>query len=334
MALSARQHGLPFAPAPGDQASRLRSLAHPRERQRGVDARPDDRPTRRAAVVTVSSGKGGVGKTTLCVNLAIGLAELGRRVTLIDADLGLANADVMCGLTPVRRLDGVIASGGSLREIAVDAPGGFRLVPGAAGVERMTELTPLDRCRLLAALADLERDSDLVLVDTAAGLGRGVTAFMRSAHAAVVVTTPEPTALADAYALIKCVRQRRVASRQGRADSPQESDEARPMLVVNEVSGEREARVVHARLAAVAERFVGYTLPLLGWVPRDDHVASSVRRRRPVLLDSPGCGASRQVRGLALTLARSLRPAPPVAADAERCRGWSRWLSAMLLRGG
>lgn len=334
MTLSARQHGLPFAPAGADQASRLRAMTRPLEPPRGTDDRPGDQPARRAAVVTVSSGKGGVGKTTLCVNLAIALAELGRRVTLIDADLGLANADVMCGLTPARRLDGVLAAGGSLRDIALDAPGGFRLVPGAAGVERMTELTPRDRCRLLAALADLERDADLVLVDTAAGLGRGVTSFMRSADAAIVVTTPEPTALADAYALIKCVRQPRAPSSLGRADSPQESDQARPVLVVNEASGEREAGAVHARLAAVAERFVGYTLPLLGWVPRDDHASAAVRRRRPVLLDSPSCEASRRVRAVALTLARSLRPVPPVASHPDKERGWSRWVSAMLLRGG
>lgn len=341
MSISTRQHAMPFAPASPDQATRLRTLV--RGGPTGVatldraDAAVPPPLPHRAAVVSISSGKGGVGKTTLCVNLAIALAELGRRTTLVDADLGLANADVLCGLSPARRLDSVFGLGGrtgSLRDIAVQAPGGFRLVPGAVGTERMTELSSSERARLLDALADLERDSDVMLVDTAAGLGRGVTAFMRAADLCLVVATPDPASIADAYALVKCVRRPREASRRGRPDSPHEAGEVRPVLVVNHASNEREARAVHARLSGVAERFLSYRMPLLGWVARDERVVSAGRKRRPVLIDSPKTPASRQVRALAVALARSLRPAPAAEPPGSPRRGWSRWFSELLLRGG
>ncbi|MFM9996029.1 MAG: MinD/ParA family protein [Phycisphaerales bacterium] len=340
MSISTRQHGMPFAPASPDQATRLRTLvrAGPAALVAIDRAEPPVPPQpHRAAVVSISSGKGGVGKTTLCVNLAVALAELGRRTTLVDADLGLANADVLCGLSPARRLDSVFSLAGrtgSLRDIAVEAPGGFRLVPGAVGTERMTELSSSERARLLDALADLERDSDVMLIDTAAGLGRGVTAFMRAADLCLVVATPDPTSIADAYALVKCVRRPREASRHGRPDSPHETADVRPVLIVNNASGEREALAVHARLAAVAERFLGYRMPMLGWVARDERVVSAVRKRRPVLIESPNAPASRDVRALAVALARSLRAATPDAPRAIPRRGWSRWFSELLLRGG
>ncbi len=324
------------APVASDQAARLRSLIEGGGVRKAAAAsqppvrRVEYRP--RAAVVSVSSGKGGVGKTNLCVNLSIALADLGRRTTMVDADLGMANADVLCGLSPTRRLDAVLAPGrrAGLREIAVEAPGGFRLVPGAVGIERIANLGPDERARLLAAMGDLEEDSDVVVVDTAAGLGRGVTSLMRSADACLVVATPEPTSITDAYALIKCV------VRGGTADAGTLGDQntVSPVLVVNQVVGEREARAVHARLGAVCERFLSYRLPLLGWVSQDARLAAAVRARRPVLLESPSSPASRDFRALALSLVRALRPVG-ASEPVHRYRGGlKRVLSALMLRCG
>ncbi len=314
-----------------DQATRLRSIVGARADRvptRPPSAEPRPRgPVARARVISISSGKGGVGKTNICVNLAIALAELGRRTILLDGDLGMANADVLCGLAPSRRLDAVVAPapGRAPRavELAIDAPGGFRLVPGAIGVARMADLDSGGRARLLAALEELEIGADLMLVDTAAGISPGVLSLISGADACLIVATPEPTSMADAYALIKCVVCGDDAARGG----------TRPWLVVNQASGEREAAGVHTRLAAVCQRFLDYRLPLVGWVPQDAHVGAAVRRRRPLLLDSPRAPASRQIRGLALSLVRALRPMASESASGPR-GGLRRVLSALMLRGG
>lgn len=325
----------PLIGAADDQATRLRALMA--STRPGPEAPPASTPVpaiplKRALVVAVSSGKGGVGKTSLCVNLAIALQSLGHASTLLDADLGMANADVLCGLVPARRLDALWSEGRRrvlmLSDIAVEAPGGFRLVPGAVGVERMADLGPADRARLLTAMGELERHSDVIVVDTGAGMGRGVTCFLRAADLAVVVATPEPTSITDAYALLKCV----VAP--AGAQSLRQEREPRVALVVNQVTGEREARSVHARIGAVSDRFLKYPLPLLGWVAQDVRVASAVRKKRPVLLEFPRCAASRDLRRLGETVARVLGPSEAAAGDGRAHRGLAWMMSRLFLRGG
>jgi len=340
---------------PDDQATRLRAMVEDVERRQAA-LRPAPAPnagrgqvqhTRRARIVTVSSGKGGVGKTNTCVNLAIALTQLGKRTTLLDADLGMANADVLCGLTPVRRLDhfvgvsdgvhatpGAAVSGRSLREIAVEAPGGFRLIPGAMGVARMANLDPREQARLLAGLQDLERDSDLLIVDTGAGLGPEIISFVQAADLAVIIATPEPTSIADAYALIKCslLAQRRVSRAHGLRPEPP-TPAPRMELVVNQVTGQQEAAAVHARIAGVCQRFLGYSLPLLGWVTQDARVGAAVRKRRPVLLESEKCQASRDLRQLAGVVARILGPDAATNTGPDGAAQGQGWLSRLVLRG-
>lgn len=273
-----------------DQATRLRALM----------GQPTSPAARRARVLTVSSGKGGVGKTNACVNLAIAMTQLGWRTTLLDADLGMANADVLCGLSPTRRLEQFVgvsdrgpAVSAALSELAIDAPGGFRLIPGTVGVAKMAELAPHQRSRLLGALDELEQDAELLIVDTGAGLGREVLSFIDAADLSLIIATPEPTSIADAYALIKC----------SLSSGP---ERPRVALVVNQVSSKKEAESVHARISTVCDRFLGYRLPLMGWVLQDAQVGMAVRRRKPVILDDPRCQASRDVRRLACVLVESL----------------------------
>jgi flagellar biosynthesis protein FlhG len=283
---------------------------------------------RSAKVISVSSGKGGVGKTNTSVNLAIAMTRLGRRVTLLDADLGMANADVLCGLTPTRRLEqflgvtdrsgpvgpssrppagGMPAPHGAIADLAVDAPGGFRLIPGSVGISRMTELSPPERERLLAALAELDASTDLIIVDTGAGLGREVLSFSRAADLAIVIATPEPTSVADAYALIKCILKRDDRARPLRPQPPGGESLPRVVLVVNQASGEPEARAVHARMASVCIRFLAYPLPLLGWIPQDARVPSAIRRRSPLLVADPAAPAAHAIGTLAQSIATELR---------------------------
>lgn len=320
-----------------DQASRLRAIVNVFERGAVPAAAPareavafDDPapPARRphsAPVVTISSGKGGVGKTNTCVNLAIALASLGHRVTLVDADLGMANADVLCGLSPTRRLEEAVGVAGgprraaprprSLADLAVDAPGGFRLVPGSVGVAQMADLDTDARSRLIAGLAELERDADIILVDTGAGMSCSVVSLVREADLAMIVTTPEPTAVTDAYALIKSV-----LARDGRRAAARTQSIA---LVVNEAVGEREAAGVHARIAGVCARFLGYDLPLLGRITRDERVPAAVRKRTPLLLDSPRSPAARDLAALAAAVSATLNPARTRATRAHPRRGVS-----------
>lgn len=316
---------VPAASAPAaDQASRLRALvdgpraaagsAAPRPplaiQPEGRPPRPEPRPRRAAKIVAVASGKGGVGKTNIAVNISIALAALGIRVTLLDADLGTANADVLCGLMPGARLDEVVRSGWggrSMRDIAIQAPGGFTLVPGTAGIARMADLTPAQRQRLMDAMAELEHDADVLVIDTAAGVGASVTSFLRIADLGLVVTTPEPTAVADAYALIKCAVGPRAAGTTPAGVGGGEAQHRVPLsLLVNQVADGAEAAGVHARVAAVCGRFLGLPLGLAGHVAHDLRVLSAVRARRPFVLTHPRCEASRDMRQVAMRVAQQI----------------------------
>lgn len=250
-------------------------------------------------VVAITSGKGGVGKTSLAVNLSIALQNQRCRTCLLDADLGLANADVMCGLNPTTRLDSAVEATRpgerprrSLEQIAVLAPGGFRLVPGAVGVARMANLSAGQRNLILDGLADLQQDTDVLLIDTGAGLSDGVLSFVTEADLAVVVATPEPTSIADAYAMIKC--------------AVRVPDPPRIALVVNQCESEDEGLSVHARIAATCKKFLDLKVPLLGTVRRDVAVPNAVRARKPLLIGTPRASASRDVEVVAAQLAKAL----------------------------
>lgn len=322
----------PYAPSPpDDQASRLRSLVaqlrtapagtpHLGQALRLIDAR-STRP--RVPIIAITSGKGGVGKTTIAVNLAIALAQRGLRISLIDADLGMANADVLCGLNPGRRLHhalrpelaepersqsrlgpGHAAPGpADLASIAVPAPGGFWLVPGSVGIPDFTALDECEQHTLLRGLDALESRSDLVLLDTGAGIGPAVLRFLTAADHVLVVATPEPTSIADAYALIKCTLPRLSAPGQT------------VQLVVNQARSADEAAAVHARIAKVCATFLHYQLPQAGVVHVDPAAPAAVRARHPLMLSDPQALAARGVRTLAAHLAETLRlPSRPSSA--------------------
>jgi flagellar biosynthesis protein FlhG len=252
-----------------------------------------------------------VGKTSTCVNLAIALAQSKLRATLLDADLGLANADVLCGMTPTTRLDAVIEASQreqsiygrvpirrSLSQIAVDAPGGFRLVPGSVGISRMANLPVAQREQILRGLSDLEAESDVVLIDTGAGLSDSVTTFAAAADLTIVVATPEPTSIADAYAMIKCVAHLRATKAPGTG--------FRTAVVINQALTKAEGQAVHARIAATSKRFLGIEPPLLGIILQDAAVPASVRARKPVLLHDPSAKICKDLRAVSANLAHLL----------------------------
>lgn len=278
--------------APRDQAWRLRSLVGVLAGE--TEPQPIRRPARTVPVVAIASGKGGVGKTNLSVNLAIALQSRGVRTTLLDADLGMANADVLCGLTPRRRLDEVLFDpAATIDACATIAPGGFTLVPGAVGVARVADLSPERRNRLVDQFATLESASDLLLVDTGAGIGSDVLAFAGAADWLVVVVTPDPTSIADAYGLIKCVTTRSPAPR-------------RIGIVVNQVRARRDTQVVSGRICACCHRFLGHDPVVLGGIAHDERVVRSIRARSPHMLAAPRTRASRQIAAIATELTGAL----------------------------
>ena len=257
-----------------DQATTLRGLVDEHARTFGQPTAPAARPRQRLAqTIAITSGKGGVGKTTVAVNLAIQFARLGRRVVLIDADLGTANADVMCNLPNRGTLAHVVAGRKTLNEITVDAPGGFRLVPGASGLSQMADLSVHDRDRLTSQMHDLEADADVVLIDTGAGVGANVLGFCVAAERVLVVTTPEPTAITDAYAVIKSIHAQTV--------------DPDVRLFVNMARDEDEARSVATRIGDVSRRFLGLSPSYAGHLINDAAVPRGVRQRRPFVLDAP-----------------------------------------------
>jgi flagellar biosynthesis protein FlhG len=287
-----------------DQATQLRAMMS--QATAAAEARRPEKPrASRANVIAVTSGKGGVGKSNIAINLAIQFASAGRNVVLLDADLGLANADVLCNIDLPYNLSHVIARKKELSEVLVRAPGGFRLIGGASGLARMADLSDSDRQRLVDALAELEQQADVIIIDTGAGISPNVLSFTRAADQVLVVTTPEPTAITDAYAVIK------VISRQGVLGSIpdqvppgplQENSENRLSLLVNQARSAAEAQVVQERIAKVARQFLRVTVLDAGYVPSDEQVMLAVRRRTPFVLGSPRCPASQSVAKLAMRL--------------------------------
>lgn len=277
-----------------DQAASLRRMVSRAASSPPAPLLPTPPRTRRAVLypraaaplIAIASGKGGVGKSTLAVNLAIGIART-RRTLLVDADLGTANADVLCGLAPTRRLDTeLFRSGGpDLAALRIPTPWGFDLVPGAAGVAGAPQLDRRQRVGLIRSLRTSGSPGDAALVDLGAGIGAPVIEIVAASDLAVIVTTPEPASLADAYALIKCVTRYRGDTRPLRMG-----------LIVNMIDSKAAGRSAHDRIDRVCRRFLGGSMPLLGMVRRDRRIADSVRTRTPLLAGRPHGPAARDLR--------------------------------------
>ncbi|GAL08746.1 flagellar synthesis regulator FleN [Photobacterium aphoticum] len=236
-------------------------------------------------VITVTGGKGGVGKTNVTLNMAIAMARQGKRVMVLDADLGLANVDVMLGLRATRNLAHVLAGVCDLKDIIVEGPYGVKIVPASSGTQNMAELTAAQHMGLIRAFSTLEDDIDVLLVDTAAGISDMVLSFSRAAQDVLVVVCDEPTSITDAYALIK------ILSR--------EYDVQRFKIVANMVRSYREGRDLFAKLTRVTERFLQANLELVACIPLDDSVRQSVKRQRVVVEAFPRSPAALAMTALA-----------------------------------
>jgi len=240
-----------------------------------------ERPVR---VIAVTGGKGGIGKTNVSVNLSLGLAGLGRKVVLLDADLGLANVDLLLGVEPARTLADVMAGECSLKEVLVNGPGGIRIVPAASGVRSMASLSPQQHNGLIQAFSELD-DVDVLIVDTAAGISDSVTSFINAAQEVLVVVCDEPASITDAYALIKVLNR--------------DLGMFKFNVLTNMVTSETEARQLFNKLSQVADRFLDVALRFAGSIPQDDMLRKAVKKRQPVLTAYPGSPSAKAFKALA-----------------------------------
>lgn len=272
-----------------DQAAGLRQLLRERNTETYRNFRRQIRKS--AHVVAVTSGKGGVGKSNLVANVGVALAQRGERVVILDADFGLANIDVLFGLSPRWNMGHVLRGEKNFAEILVHAPHGVLLVPAASGVQELAEMSCAQREEMIGELAKLDLETDYLLIDTASGIAQNVTHILAVADEVIVVTTPEPTALVDAYAVIKLVAG--------------ESESKVIRVVVNQVETEADAVFVAEELNQIARQFLNRGVELLGAIRKDDALLQSVQAQLPLLDYAPDSQAGRAFRELADKMRRA-----------------------------
>jgi len=265
-----------------DQANRLRVIVKAREEN-------TVREPVNARVVTVTSGKGGVGKTNITLNLAILLRKLDKRVVLIDADLGLSNIEVLSGVIPKFNFGDVVNSKIGLEAALTDGPLGIRFLSGGAGLTTLTNLTEKQISVVVNNFDALDEISDIILIDTGAGISRNVISFIKASNETILIVTPEPTSIADAYAIIKSLKR---------------GDSITPVLriVVNMVNSYGEGLDIFEKLNKVSEQFLGTKLEILGIIPFDYSVPRAVKRQEPLVLCFPHSESAKSIENISLKL--------------------------------
>ncbi len=277
-----------------DQASSLRKIVQDKASRKVTNTSGESAPNSASPrVIAVTSGKGGVGKTNVVGNLALSMADMGKKVMILDADLGLANIDIIFGVHPNFNIGHVLSGEKQLGDIIVEGPAGVRIIPAGSGFVNLTHLTDGQKLCLLSEFESLEDDFDYFIIDTGAGISTNVTYFNLAADECIIVVTPEPTSVTDAYAMIKVM-----STQYG---------EKRFKLLMNMVKDEREAKSVFLNLIQVADQYLsGVVLEYCGFLPRDEKVPAAVRQQKPFVTLYPKAPSSINIR----QIARQLEDAP------------------------
>ena len=244
-------------------------------------------------VITVTSGKGGVGKSNLAINLAISLSRLGKKVVVLDADFGLANIEVMLGIRPQYNLSDLMFRGKSLSEIITEGPENVGFISGGSGIREMTNLTKEQLINLSSRLSDLDRQTDVVIIDTGAGISGNVMEFVVLSGEVLLIATPEPTSITDAYALLKTLNYQPEFTR----------EHCHIKLIANKVRNEKDGRELFEKLSVVADKFLNISLEYMGAVPSDNNMNKAVMKQQPLSVAYPNSQAARAIDDMARILA-------------------------------
>ena len=236
-----------------DQAAGLRRMVNPRP----------------VKVIAVTSGKGGVGKTNVSVNLSVALSQRGKDVLLLDADLGLANVDVLLGLRPKHTLSDVINGSRTLEEIIINGPESLKIIPASSGIRNMADLNAMEHAGIIRAFSELSNSIDVLMIDTAAGISDSVITFTRAAQEAIVVVCDEPTSITDAYALIKVLNK--------------DYGICRFRVISNMVQSQQEGRELFKKIMTVTDKYLEVQLDFMGMVPYDEYLRKAVQRQKAVI---------------------------------------------------
>ncbi len=267
-----------------DQAEKLRNLIKGREPAKMNKAR----------ILTVTSGKGGVGKSSVTINLAIQLSRLGKRVVILDTDFGLANIEIMLGLRPTYNFGDLMFHGKTLSDIVTLGPENVGFVSGGSGIHELANLSKDSILNIVRKLYELDEIADIVLIDTGAGISDSVMEFVASSLEVILVVTPEPTSITDAYALLKTLNRNSVFNK----------EKASIRVIGNKVRNNKEegGRELFDKLSAVVDKFLNIELELLGTVPYDDCCQKAIMKQRPFALEYPNSASSRALQDISLLL--------------------------------
>jgi len=264
-----------------DQAEQLRKLVKGQERRQTA-----------ARVITVTSGKGGVGKTSIAVNLAIQMQRRGKNVIILDADFGLANIEVMLGIRPQYNLADLMFRGKTLNEIITRGPEGVGFISGGSGIQELARMTKEQVMYLTQKLVELDSMADVIIVDTGAGIADNVLEFVTASSEVVLVATPEPTSITDAYALLKALNRRAGFSREHTSIK----------MISNRVGSEAEGRSLYEKMSVVVDKFLNIQPEFLGIIPQDDMISKAVMVQKPITMAYPNAPAAKALQTIAVKL--------------------------------
>ena len=269
-----------------DQANRLRNLMNTKNIEKTFSFKN--------RLITITSGKGGVGKSNFTLNLAICLSQLGNKVAIIDADFGMANIEVLFGVVPGKSLLNVLRGENTIEEVVITGPAGVSLVSGGSGFTDLAALNEKQIDFFLESFTYLDANYDIILIDTGAGASHQVINMVKASRETIIITTPEPTALTDAYAMIKILKSLKTMPEM--------------FIVINRIDKQREGDEVYMKLNRVSNRFLGLELKLLGYIPNDDYLLKAVKKQEPLSLLYPKSPAAKSIQDICNGIVNSDNP--------------------------
>ena len=291
-----------------DQAEQLRLLVTKQQEQKKKERKV-------SRVITVTSGKGGVGKSTLTVNLAIQLSGLGKKVVILDADFGLANIEVMLGIRPDYNLADLMFRGKELKDIIIQGPENIGFISGGSGIQELSRLTREQVVYLVSKLYELDELADIILVDTGAGISDSVLEFVSASNEVLLVATPEPTSITDAYALLKTLNRRSGFSK----------EDTTIKMVANRIKTKEDGDTLYSKLGLVVDRFLSLKMEYIGAIPDDPNCGKAIMQQQPISLSEPRSASVKAIRSIAEKLTSN-------DEDTDRkgiAQLFSRWMKSL-----